>query len=214
MNGGDVSVQIRANRVPQLPLMAAIFLLAPVLGLLVARARSGSIDTAFWGGVLLALVVEGFAAFMAYMACWSMFGLESMYIREGRLVVKRQLFRRTISAATYELHDIRNLRIDPVSGFRLYIKYSHTAYGRMGFGVGPVVFDYLGVEVRLAEGLRNDLSSAQRLLDMLRAAQERATAPGSNPVVGVWSVQVTVRLGLRGWRVDGGSWNPGDSIAG
>jgi hypothetical protein len=35
-----------------------------------------------------------------------------------------------------------------------------------------------------------------------------------NPGAGVWSVQVIVRLGLGGWRVDGGSWNPGDSTWG
>jgi hypothetical protein len=175
-----VSVKIRAYQPPNFVGVALLFVLVPLFGLAILYSGPMPYDKRL-GGTLVMLILEAGALVYAYMASWSLFGFELLSIHDGRLIVERHLFRRTLSTREYDLAGIENPRLDTMSDGRLMWKFAlGSPFERSGFGVGPVLFDYHDAEVRLAEGIRKDPGAAQRLLDMLLEAQAKWVATGVN----------------------------------
>jgi hypothetical protein len=111
------------------------------------------------------------AGYLVYLTLWSAAGAEVLSVAGGELAVERRLFGRTIYRRSYRLAEIEELRLDPRSWWVLGWHYPFSFAKRSwGFGVGPVVFDYGGREVRIAEGLRGNDADSERLLIMLRQA--------------------------------------------
>jgi len=163
-----------------------------LFGVFVFAAGMGVVQNPNFSGVgapelIIVAIVLAFNAPQIALTLWSVFGVEHITADRTGIRVERLLFGRRFSMREYQRGEISNIHFDPIGMFRLSFGSWNRpfAMGRQyGIGAGPIVFDFSGEEIRLAEGLRRDEEAARELMMSLSLALGMGL-PTQSPGAGV-----------------------------
>lgn len=106
--------------------------------------------------------------YMLWMGAWSYCGREEIGVADGDLLVRKRVCGVRYRSQQYDTSQIRALRVREC-GRLPWMPISLIFMGRqLGFGDGPITFDYESRDVRIAEALRSDPAAARELAERLR----------------------------------------------
>lgn len=119
--------------------------------------------------ILATVMIAPYSAYCVSLGVWSYAGRERICVTEDRLIVEKRVAFLAVQRAEYEQSLIEHFHVRACPGLRWAISSPLAVAQELGFGAGPIYFEYQGVDVRLAESLRGDSEAAERLAERLRA---------------------------------------------
>lgn len=106
--------------------------------------------------------------YMGAMGIWSYLGREMITAERGTLLVEKRVLGVAASHRTYAADRISQFRVRGCGSLARTLSSPFSIGRQLGFGDGPITFEYEGTDVRIAEALRNDPVAAEELAERLR----------------------------------------------
>ncbi len=118
--------------------------------------------------VAYVVVVAPLILYMLWLGAWSYCGREEIGVSDGNLLVRKRVCGIPYMSHQYHVSGIGRLGVRECPKLS-WMPASWLFMGRqLGFGDGPITFEYEGDDVRIAEALRNDPVAAEELAERLR----------------------------------------------